>query len=285
MNNTIICEYCGTLYNPEEGRCPICQGQPDNSDNYMGDHYDYDERPVEEETPERRPIGGKIVALIALILLFIGFTGYILYSFELLPFLKPAVEEEVLQNIPCTELAVDAAELTLEEAGASIQLQTAVEPANTTDQIIFSVDDSTVASVTQDGTVTAKAPGETTVAIMCGKYTAYCTVICSFEADVPEPAPEPEPDPDPDADPGVPAPGADPLAISAEDISFFEKTENTMLVLTGGDGSTPKWESSDESIVHVDQTGYVEATGSGTATVTATVGNETVSCIVRCQFE
>ncbi|MBE6932643.1 MAG: hypothetical protein E7464_04620 [Ruminococcaceae bacterium] len=281
MNNTIICEYCGTLYNPEEGRCPICQGQPGNSNNYMGDHYDYDERPMEEEAHERRPIGGKIAALIALILLFVGFTGYILYSFELLPFLKPAVEEEVLQNIPCTQLAVDAAELTLEEAGASIQLQTAVEPANTTDQIIFSVDDSTIASVTQDGTITAKAPGETTVAIMCGKYTAYCTVICSFEADDPEPEPEPEPDPDP----GVPAPGADPLSISAEDISFFEKTENTMLVLTGGDGSIPEWESSDEAVVRVDETGYVEAVGGGTATVTATVGSESVSCIVRCQFE
>lgn len=279
MNNTIICEYCGTLYDPEEGRCPICQGQPDNSDNYMGDHYDYDERPMEEETPERRPIAGKIAALIGLIVLFLGFTGYILYSFELLPFLKPAVVEEGPKNIPCTQLAVDAAELTLEEVGQSIQLQTAVEPANTTDQVIFSVEDSTIASVTQDGTVTAKAPGETSVAIMCGKYTAYCTVICSFEADTPEPEPEPEPDP------GVPAPGADPLSISAEDISFFEQTENTMLLLTGGDGSTPEWESSDESIVRVDETGYVEAVGGGTATVTATVGSESVSCIVRCQFE
>lgn len=280
MNNTIICEYCGTLYDPEEGRCPICQGQPDNSDNYMGDHYDYDERPMEEEAPERRPIGGKIAALIALILLFLGFTGYILYSFELLPFLKPAVEEEVIQNIPCTELAVDAAELTLEEAGASVQLQTAVEPANTTDQIIFSVEDSSIASVTQDGTITAKAPGETTVSIMCGKYTAYCTVTCSFEADDPEPEPEPEPEPAPEPDPD-----AEPLSISAEDISFFEKAENTTLVLTGGDGSTPEWESSDESVVSVDETGYVEAVGGGTATVTATVGSESVSCIVRCQFE
>ena len=38
----------------------------------MGDHYDYDERPIEEEPAQRRK-GGKIIALLALILLFIGF--------------------------------------------------------------------------------------------------------------------------------------------------------------------------------------------------------------------
>lgn len=279
MDNTIICEYCGTIYNPSEGRCPICQGQADSSRNYMGDHFDYDERPLEEDAPERKPIAGKILALLGLVVLLVGFTGYILYSFELLPFLKPAANETAPKNIPCTQLAVDVSELTLTEVGASAQIQTAVQPANTTDQIVFSVDNSAIVSVTQNGTVTAKAPGEANVTIMCGAYVAHCAVICSFEADAPEPEPKPEPDP------GVPAPGADPLSISVEDISFFEKTENTMLVLTGGDGSTPKWESSNEDVVKVDVTGYVEAVGSGTATVTATVGDESVSCIVRCQFE
>lgn len=277
MDKTIICEFCGTIYNPNEGRCPICQGQADSSRNYMGDHFDYDERPLEEDTHERKPIAGKILALLGLVVLLVGFTGYILYSFELLPFLKPAVTETAPKSIPCTQLAVDVSELIFSEAGASAQIHTAVQPANTTDQIIFSVEDSAIASVTQDGTVTAKAPGEATVTIMCGAYVAYCDVICSFEAEIPEPETTPEPE--------EPTPDAEPLSINFEDISFFEKTENTMLVLSGGDGSTPEWESSDEAVVRVDVTGYVEAVGSGTATVTATVGDESVSCIVRCQFE
>ncbi len=281
MDKTIICEFCGTIYNPSEGRCPICQGQPDSSRNYMGDHFDYDERPLDEYAPERKPIAGKILALLGLLVLLVGFTGYILYSFELLPFLKPAVTEPAPKKIACTQLAVDVSELTLTEEGASAQIQTAVQPANTTDQVIFSVNDSAIASVTQDGTVTAKAPGEADITIMCGAYVAHCRVICSFEAAVPEPDPEPTTDPDA----AEPVSGTEPLSISMEDISFFEKTENTMLVLTGGDGSTPKWESSDEDVARVDVTGYVEAVGSGTATVTATVGDESVSCIVRCQFE
>ncbi len=276
MDNTIFCEFCGTPYNPEEGCCPICRAQPGASDNYMGDHFDYDERPVEEEEAERKPIGKKIVALLCLIALLIGFTGYILYSFELLPFLPSATAEDSEPKlIPCTQLAVDAAELTLNEVGQSVQLQTAVQPANTTDRIIFSIDDAAVASVTQDGTITAKGPGEASITILCGSYKAYCKVACTFEAPEPEPVPEPEPAPE----------AAEPLKISAEDISFFEVGENTMLRLTGGGTEIPEWESSDESIVLVDATGYVEAVGSGTATVSVTVGAEMVSCIVRCQFE
>ena len=272
MDNLITCEYCGTVYDPADGACPICQNQPQDLDNYMGDHFDYDERPVEETPGERRPVGGRIAALLALIVLFLGFTGYILYSFELLPFLKPSpavVEQEV---VPCTALAVDASELTLTTEGQTVQLQTVVEPADTTDRLIFSVDNSSVVSVTQSGTVVAKAPGEANVTVICGGYIAYCRVICDFGAGTPvEPEPEPE--------------ETEPLQISAEDISFFEKGENTTLKLSGGDGSEPKWRSEDSSIASVDENGHVVAVGAGTVDVTATVGDETVTCIVRCQFE
>lgn len=280
MDEMIICEFCGTAYNPEEGCCPICQGQPGDVENYMGDHYDYDERPVEEEEPVRRHLGRKIITLLLLVALFVGFTGYILYSFELLPFLKPTSSVSTPDIIPCTQLAVDASELNFDEAGQSIKLNTAVMPADTTDHVIFSVDDDSVASVTQDGVITAKSYGEATVTIMCGSYTAYCSVYCGFgEAPEAEAEAETEAEPEPE-----PQPTGEPLAISAEDISFFEETEATILTLTGGDGSAAKWESSDESIVTVDQDGYVVAVSSGTATVTATVGSESVSCVVRCQF-
>lgn len=272
MDEMIICEFCGTAYHPEEGCCPLCQGQPGDVENYMGDHYDYDERPLEEETSSHKHLGGKILALIALIVLFVGFAGYILYSFELLPFLKPTSTISTPDVIPCTQLAVDASELTFDEVGQSIPLQTVVMPSNTTDAIAYSVDDSSVVSITQNGIITAKSAGHATVTIICGSYTAYCTVECNFgeqEEELPE-----------ESEPEV----SIPLSISAEDISFFEETEMTILELTGGDGSTPVWESSDDSIVSVDQDGYVTAIGGGTAEVTATVGDETVSCIVRCQF-
>ena len=276
MDNLITCEFCGTAYDPAEGRCPICQGKPESADNYMGDHYDYDERPVEEEEPVRRRRGGKILALLALILLFIGFTGYILYAFELIPFLKPAETAQSDELIPCTALNVDTAELTLTEQGQSALIQAVAEPSDTTDRIIFSADNSAAISVTQDGTVTAKAPGEANVTVICGKYMYTCKVVCDFgEQAAAETEPEPETEPT----------AAEPLKISEEDISFFEKGETTTLKLTGGDGSTPEWRSEDSSIATVSSKGEVVAIGSGDVTVTATVGDETVECIVRCQFE
>lgn len=274
MDNLITCEYCGTVYNPADGPCPICQGQPEDTDNYMGDHFDYDEREVEEAPPERRPVGGRIAALIALLVLFLGFTAYLLYSFDKLPFLKPAPAAPAQEQIPCTALAVDASELTLTEEGQTVQLHTVVEPSDTTDRLIFSVDNSAAVSVTQSGSVVAKAPGEANITVICGGYIAYCRVICDFGT---APTNEPEPEPEPKT--------GEPLKISAEDISFFEKGENTTLKLSGGDGSDPVWKSEDSSIATVDGNGYVVAVGSGTVDVTATVGDETVTCIVRCQFE
>ena len=274
MDDLITCEYCGTVYNPADGPCPICQGQPEDLDNYMGDHFDYDEREPAEEPAERRPVGGRIAALIALILLFLGFTGYLLYAFEKLPFLKAPASEAEQALIPCTALAVDATELVLTEEGQTVQIHTAVEPADTTDRLIFSVDNSAVVSVTQSGSVVAKAPGEANITVICGGYIAYCRAICDF-------GPAASGETDTDAEPET----GEPLKISAEDISFFEKGENTTLQLTGGDGSEPKWRSEDSSVATVDETGHVVAVGSGTINITATVGDETVTCIVRCQFE
>ncbi len=277
MSEMIICEFCGTLYDPKDGCCPLCHSQPSNAENYMGDHYDYDERPLEEEYAEKKPIGGKITILLCLIALFVGFTGYILYSFEMLPFLTPASTDFTPDIIPCTQLAVNAAELTMDEVGQSVQLQTVVFPAETTDRVIFSVDNPAVASVTQNGEITAKAAGQATVTILCGSYTAYCKVNCSFGDTAPKPESKPEPEPKPEST-------TDPLTISETDISFFALSESTLLTLTGGDGSPAQWESSDESIATVDKNGYVVAVGSGNAEISAVVGDETVSCIVRCQF-
>ncbi len=273
MDNLITCEFCGTVYDPAEGRCPICQGQPENTQNYMGDHYDYDERPVEEE-PVRRRKGGKIAALLALFLLFVGFTGYILYSFELLPFLKPGATAQEAELIPCTSISINTTELKLTEAGESFQILAAAVPSNTTDRIIFSADNSSVISVTQDGTVTAKAPGESVVNVICGDQVISCSVICDFGEQAAE-----EPEPEPASEPSAP------LTLSEYDISFFEKGETTRLTLIGGDGSDPEWRSEDSSIASVSSAGEVTAIGNGVVNITATVGDETVTCIVRCQFE
>ncbi len=191
MDNLIVCEFCGTTYDPRNGYCPICQGQPTGMNNYMGDHFDYDERPLEEEArPKRKRIAGKIAALVVLTVLLVSFTGYILYSFELLPFLKAETPVTENERIPCTSLAIDAAELSLTEQGQSVQLHTSVLPADTTDRIIFSSNQPTIISVTQEGIVTAKGEGSGCITVLCGEYIAYCNVTCSFSKPAPEVKPE-----------------------------------------------------------------------------------------------
>lgn len=284
MDNLIVCEFCGTTYDPHDGCCPICQGQPTGTDNYMGDHFDYDERPLEEEEQaEPRHIGRKIAALAALVALLIGFTGYILYSFELLPFLKPTTTVKEAELVPCTALAIDASELSLTELGQSVQLHTSVLPANTSDRVIFSSDHPATISVTQEGIVTAKGEGSGCITVLCGEYMAYCNVTCDFSEPEPEPEVQPEPEATPEPEPQPT--DAQKLAISAEDISFFEATESTTLTLTGGDGSDPVWESANSNIATVDEDGHVVAVAKGNTTITATVGEEKATCTVRCQFE
>ena len=45
------------------------------------------------------------------------------------------------------------------------------------------------------------------------------------------------------------------------------------------------WSSSDETVATVDEDGKIVGIGSGTATITAQVGEETLEMTVRCDFE
>lgn len=281
MKEKIICEYCGTIYEATEECCPLCSTKPE-ADHYKGDHFDFDERPMDDEEEEYEArsggCGGKIAALIVLILLFIGFAGYIVYSFELLPFLQPPASQSA--DLSCTGLRFGADSIALSQAGMTAQLKLVATPENTTDPVSYTSADESIVTVSQDGVVTAVAPGYTTIQATCGQMTAVCEILCTFKAETPQPEPEEEePEPEPNPEP------VGPLEISATDISFFAAGENTVLTVTGAGDLEIVWESSDESVATVDETGYVEAVSSGTATVTATVGDQSVSCIVRCNYE
>ena len=276
MSNLIKCEFCGTTYDPAEGPCPICQTEAAFDGSYQGDHYDYDERPVHSEPAEApAPRGGKILALISLLVLFCGLSVYILYSFELLPFLHSQAAIAIPDEVHCTQLAVSVSEISLTELEQSTRIQTVVQPANTTDPVNYSVDHSEIVSVAQNGSVTAKAPGTATITITCGDYTAYCKVNCEFEVEPVEPE-ETEQTEDTES--------VLPLSISAESITFSEEGENTILHPIGGSGGHATWKSSDDSVVTVNDSGYIEAVGTGTAEITVTVGGETVTCVVHCDF-
>ncbi len=176
--------------------------------------------------------------------------------------------DPAVRPVLCTSLTMNRTEITPQAVGDLIALSATPEPADTTDEIVWSSSNPMVCSVSDDGTVMVVAPGDDVViTAMCGAQTATCIVKTSALEDAPEQS-------DPDAN----------HSISAEDITFFTKGESTTLRLSNTkDGDEIVWQSDDESIATVTD-GVVQAVGRGTTNVTATLSGKTYTCIVRCNF-
>ena len=76
---------------------------------------------------------------------------------------------------PCTGITLDKDTLTIAR-GETATLTATVEPTDTTDNVVWSSADKTIATV-ENGVVTAAGLGETTITAACGDKTASCKVI------------------------------------------------------------------------------------------------------------
>ncbi len=76
---------------------------------------------------------------------------------------------------PCTGITLDKDTLTIAR-GETATLTATVEPADTTDKVVWSSADKTIATV-ENGVVTAVGLGETTITATCGNQTASSKVI------------------------------------------------------------------------------------------------------------
>ena len=76
---------------------------------------------------------------------------------------------------PCTGIKLDRDTLTIAR-GETAKLTATVEPADTTDKVVWSSGDDGIATV-ENGVVTAVGLGETTITATCGGKTATCKVI------------------------------------------------------------------------------------------------------------
>lgn len=75
---------------------------------------------------------------------------------------------------PCTGIKLDRDTLTI-ASGETATLTATVEPADTTDKVVWSSKDDNIATV-ENGVVTAFGLGETTITAACGDKTASCKV-------------------------------------------------------------------------------------------------------------
>lgn len=147
------------------------------------------------------------------------------------------------------------------ELGSSILLTANPSPSNCTDVITWSSTTTTVATVTNNGYVTAIGVGETVIVATCGNKTARCTIEVS-----------------------APCTG---IKINASQLIIEKGLEHTLIATVYPSSCTEDivWKSSNETIVSVDSNGVITGISAGQCNVTATCGKYTSTCVVTVQIK
>lgn len=79
-------------------------------------------------------------------------------------------------SVPCESISIDESEITLSE-GNNQTLTVTLYPVSTTDTLSWTSDDTSIATVNQNGVVTAVKAGTTFINVYCGDQSDFCKVI------------------------------------------------------------------------------------------------------------
>jgi len=197
--------------------------------------------------------------------------------------------------VTCTGLTISQDEVTIDELGGRLFLTAVARPSDCEEPIEFSSSDDTVVTVNENGLITAVGPGNAQIIVSCGSQIKFCIVHCEFEVDEPKqeeeteettPDEEDEQDEEQDEEQEQEDKPADPPSLNKEDFTlFYPGEEATLTVKNVPEGAAVTYVSSNTAVASVSNTGKVTAEGGGTATITVTVGDVKLTCIVRCNLE
>ena len=199
---------------------------------------------------------------------------------------KPSTEatteatEPSLVEIPCTELKLSMGTVEFESENKTTLLTVIPTPEDTTDVLKFESADPTVAVVDQNGVITPIGYGQTTITVTCGNITAECMVICSFgEAPTTEPTVPQITLPDGFVLELITYKGSGEITLAKEGeiATIYKET-------LGVKASDITWTVADPAVATVEN-GRVFGVDRGTTTVTATIGDQVATCLVRCAFD
>ena len=141
--------------------------------------------------------------------------------------------------------------------GSVMKMSATVFPSGTT--AVWTSDNESVATVDQDGTVTAKAPGYAVITATGGSTLHRCGVVV-YDQTVTSVA----------------------LSRTSADLIVNDTIQLTAYVFP--DGAVNKdvtWTSDDEDVATVNSSGTVTAVGKGNTTVTAQSGGQSASCTIE----
>lgn len=215
---------------------------------------------------------------------------------------EESTEESTMPTIPCTDLVILDSLIVIDEVGQSYLLNAAVAPEDTTDTLMYISSDEGIATVNEEGRITATGAGEATITVSCGEFSVECKVLCA-PGDITLPAGGPS------ATTATEATGAATgetttateataattaptqpvqlkdvkLSVKKTDVTFVHRGQQSTFRLTCGlKANEVTWTSQNESIVTVDANGVATCVGYGTTNVIVSYGEQQVTIIVRC---
>ncbi len=262
------------------------------------DDDDFDEEEDEDDEPRSNTF--VVILLTILIAGLLIAAGFIFVKF-FLPNMKAEEPVETTQavqavettaaaqtGIPCEYIAMNnAAKAELHEEGQQFLLNVLVKPENTTEKIVYTSGDESVATVSEDGKITAVSEGQTNIYISCGKNSIECPVIVQYVEETTEPTVEitvpeetvpatTEAQEEAKADPDVV------LKLKKSDIRLGVYYQFTLELDCDLKPTDVKWSSEHPHIATVDENGVVTAVKDGTTAIIAKYGKQEVQCIIRC---
>ena len=162
--------------------------------------------------------------------------------------------------IPVTSVTLNKTSLALTEQ-ETFQLSATVSPDNATDKTVtWSSSNTAIATVSDNGLVTAVAEGTTTITAKAGDKTATCTVTVSKKV--------------------IPVTS---VSLNKTSLALTEQETFQLSATVSPDNATDKtvtWSSSNTAVATVSSNGLVTAVQEGSATITAKAGDKTATCTV-----
>lgn len=295
-----------------------------NAESEEEDYEDEEEEDYDEEEEEEAPRHNTVLVVLLTILIagLLVVAGFVFVRYFLpnmggekeMPVQTTAAVEALPEvttepTISCETLIISSGNVAeLNEEGQHFLLHVKPMPENTTDKILYTSADESIATVTEDGRITAVSEGETKIYISCGMVSMECPVVIRYveetvpptteavvdEATVPAEEntvpvveavdPEETQAPAVTTAPAIPMetkPGIT-LKLKKTDIRLGVYYQFTLELDCGLEQNEVQWSSEHPHIAKVDENGVVTAVKSGTTAITATYGDQTVTCMVRC---
>lgn len=275
---------------------------PEELEDSEEDEQDYDEEEEEEEPPRHNTF--VVILLTILIVALLGAAGFIFVRYflpnmkadEQIPTTVATEEQETTAStteptVPCQHMAMtNAGVAELNAEGQQFLLHIKALPENTTDKIIYTSGDESIATVTEDGKITAVSEGETIIYISCGTQRIECPVIVKYveetvppttEAVVEETVPAVETEAPTEAQTGTTNKNVT-LKLKKTDIQLGVYYQFQLVLDCDLAPEDVTWSSEHPHIATVDDQGNVTAVKEGTTSISAKYGDQEVQCIVRC---